>query len=145
MKKYVLLDVILNFFGFIYIVVPNFIAYSGTSGKFPPLSLTWFFPFYLLIVNILCDQKYSCRLPIWRVFHCVFITILGQSISYLRIEYFFSVQDYPVDIMTQVLKHYEVIWDLMVIIFGLFVYQLIIFIGNKAKTVKGNTGDGFLR
>ena len=122
MLRKVFMDIGLNFVGFLWLVVPVIVVY-GTDIIFPPLMLTWMVPFYLVIINIGIAEKRNNKFCLWRILHCSLILASGYYISYKYIAYC-----HLLDSMTELLLYYAFIISLIIVVMGVFLYQLLYFI-----------------
>lgn len=115
--------------GLLWLVLPVFIAYSiayyvGEFAIFPPTLITLFAPFFLLFVNIHLSKRNNSKFPILRVFHCIMIVFFGFVLSNFVINsYFFNIGETKMDDMTKLLCLYEFVFDIIVVVIGMVVYQ----------------------
>ena len=78
LSKKILIDCLFYFAGLLLATIPSVLCY-GIIDKvaISPLYIEWIVPFYLIVVSIFMDLKYSTPFSIWRVLPCGVIVGTG--------------------------------------------------------------------
>lgn len=123
-------DFLLNFIGLVLLVLPDIICYSimthfGEEFAFSPIPIKLFVPFYILWVNIKGAKNNGRNKTLWRVFSCVLIAIVGYILSYLISNFYYIGKGASgIDQMTEMVLHLEFVYNVMVLVFGIAIYQI---------------------
>lgn len=139
MRKNILIDIVLNLVILILAVIPVALCYVGNVMA-PVMFFLLVIPFCLLAANIWCDLKYKFKFPIWRIFHCSLILIIGYGLDYLYTVQWYMQNGYR-DYVAEGMVLYSFLFSEIITVVGLIIYQIIILVGlfmkkREAKQIK---------
>ena len=140
LSKKILIDCLFYFAGLLLATIPSVLCY-GIIDKvaISPLYIEWIVPFYLIVVSIFMDLKYSTPFSIWRVLPCGVIVGTGWYVTRIVFEnYFASKGDLP-DPWTYIISDGFSQICCWIVLIALVIYQLVIsavWIYKKVKSHK---------
>lgn len=140
LSKKILIDCLFYFAGLLLATIPSVLCY-GIIDKvaISPLYIEWIVPFYLIVVSIFMDLKYSTPFSIWRVLPCGVIVGTGWYVTRIVFENYFASKGELPDPWTYIISDGFSQICCWIVLIALVIYQLVIsavWIYKKVKSHK---------
>lgn len=140
LSKKILIDCLFYFVGLLLATIPSVVCY-GIIDKvaISPLYIEWIVPFYLIVVSIYMDLKYSTPFPIWRVIPCGAVIGIGWYVTRVVFENYFASKGSSPDTWTYIISDGFSQICCWIVLIALVIYQLVVlsvWIYTKIKSRK---------